>query len=93
MAYMPKLERICRVYYAYRTKEVIESTKSFDPKERFMEEDVILITFGDLIRENNVSPLETLSKFCGICLKQTINILLFFLIYQIGDFQLPILKL
>ncbi|MHC4453989.1 MAG: alpha-amylase family glycosyl hydrolase, partial [Planctomycetota bacterium] len=75
MAYMPELERICRVYYAYRTEEIIESTKSFDPKERFTEEDVILITYGDLIREENISPLETLSKFCGIYLKQTINTL------------------
>ncbi len=74
-AYMPELERICRVYYAYRTEEIIESTKSFDPKERFTEEDVILITYGDLIREDNVSPLETLSKFCGIYLKQAINTL------------------
>ena len=75
MAYMPELERICRVYYAYRTEEIIESSESFDPKERFTEEDVILITYGDLIREDNVSPLDTLSKFCGVYLNQTINTL------------------
>ena len=74
-AYMPELERICKVYYTYRTEEIIESTKSFEPKERFTEEDVILITYGDLIREDNISPLETLSKFCGLYLKQTINTL------------------
>lgn len=73
--YMPELERICKVYYAYRTEEIIESTKSIDPKDRFTEEDVILISYGDLIREDNISPLETLSKFCGIYLKQTINTL------------------
>ncbi len=74
-AYMPELERICKVYHTYRTEDIIESTKSFEPKERFTEEDVILITYGDLIREDNVSPLETLSKFCGLYLKQTINTL------------------
>jgi glycosidase len=74
-AYMPELERICKVYHTYRTEEIIESTKSFEPKERVTEEDVILITYGDLIREDNVSPLETLSKFCGLYLKQTINTL------------------
>ena len=74
-AYMPELERICKVYYTYRTEEIIENTKSFDPRERFTEEDVILITYGDLIREDNVSPLETLSKFCGLYLKQTVNTL------------------
>ncbi|MFQ5964150.1 MAG: sugar phosphorylase [Candidatus Scalinduaceae bacterium] len=73
--YMPELERICKVYYAYKTEEMIEITKTFDPKNRFTEEDVILITYGDLIREDGVSPLATLSKFCGIYLKQTINTL------------------
>ena len=73
--YMPELERICKVYYAYKTEEMLEFTKALDPKNRFTEEDVILITYGDLIREDGVSPLETLSKFCGIYLKQTINTL------------------
>ncbi|ODS31508.1 MAG: trehalose synthase [Candidatus Scalindua rubra] len=74
-AYIPELERLCKVYYAYKTEEMIEIEKTFDPKERFTEEDVILITYGDLIREDGISPLETLSKFCGIYLKQTINTL------------------
>jgi len=73
--YMPELERICKVYYAYKPEEMIELTKTLDPKNLFTEEDVILITYGDLIREDGVSPLTTLSKFCGIYLKQTINTL------------------
>jgi len=74
-AYMPELERICRVYYAYKTEEMVEIEKTFDPKERFTEEDVVLITYGDLIQEEGVSPLATLSKFCGIHLGQAINTL------------------
>ncbi|MDV5121306.1 MAG: alpha-amylase family glycosyl hydrolase [Candidatus Scalindua sp.] len=73
--YMPELERICRVYYAYKTEEMLERTKTLDPKNLFTEEDVILITYGDLIREEGASPLTTLSKFCGFYLKQTINTL------------------
>ncbi len=73
--YMPELERICKVYYAYKTEEMVEFAKSLDPGNRFTEEDVILITYGDLIREDGASPLTTLSKFCGIYLKQTINTL------------------
>ncbi len=73
--YMPELERVCKVYYAYKTEEMIEIEKTFDPKERFTEEDVVLITYGDLIIEEGVSPLATLSKFCGIYLKQAINTL------------------
>lgn len=73
--YMPELERICRVYYAYKTEEMLERTKTLNPKNLFTEEDVILITYGDLIREEGASPLTTLSKFCGLYLKQTINTL------------------
>lgn len=71
--YLPEIERICKVYYAYKASRMIESEKCFDPKERFTEQDVALITYGDLIYEEGVSPLTTLSKFCGIYLKQTIN--------------------
>ena len=73
--YILELERICKVYYAYKTEEMFDSTKSLAPKNRFTEEDTILITYGDLIREDGVSPLTTLSKFCGIYLEQTFNTL------------------
>ncbi len=72
-AYIPEIERICKVYYAYKAVRMIKSESDFDPKERFTEQDVALITYGDLIYEEGVSPLTTLSKFCGIYLKQTIN--------------------
>ncbi len=72
-AYTPEIERICKVYYAYKAVRMIKSESDFDPKERFTEQDVALITYGDLIYEEGVSPLTTLSKFCGIYLKQTIN--------------------
>jgi len=72
-AYIPEIERICKVYYAYKAIRMIKSESNFDPKERFTEQDVALITYGDLIYEEGVSPLTTLSKFCGIYLKQTIN--------------------
>ena len=48
--YMHELERICRVYYAYKTEEMIELTKTLDPKNIFTEKDVILITYVELIR-------------------------------------------
>jgi len=72
-AYMPELERICKAYYAYKPEKMIAAEKAYEPKERFTAEDVILITYGDLIRQEGVSPLTALSKFCGIHLKQTIN--------------------
>ena len=70
-----ELERICKVYYTFKPNEMIKLEERFDPKERFTEEDVILITYGDLIREFGVPPLITLSKFCGIYLQRAINTL------------------
>ncbi len=74
-AFMSELERICMVYYSYKSEGLIESEITLDTKNRFTEEDVIMITYGDFIREEGVSPLTTLSKFCGIYLKQSINTL------------------
>ena len=73
--FMPELERLLQVYHAHKTVEMIEREKDFDQTERFSEEDVILITYGDLIKGDDRSPLTTLSKFCGKYLNQTINTL------------------
>lgn len=68
-----ELERICRVHYAHKTPEMVEDENKLDPLERFTEQDVILITYGDLIHGNERSPLHTLSKFCGKQLQGCIN--------------------
>ena len=74
-AYMPELERILKVYYAHKRQETIDNEKDFDLAERFTEEDVILITYGDLLRDNGPSPLACLAKFCDTHLEGTINTL------------------
>ncbi len=61
--YMPELERILQVYYAHKPQEMIEAEKDFDPIDRFTEKDVILITYGDLLRGEERSPLATLARF------------------------------
>ncbi len=73
--YMPELERIMRVYYAHKPPEMIEEEKRFDPKERFSQKDIILITYGDLPRGQDPSPLATLARFCDGYLEGTINTL------------------
>ncbi len=73
--YLPELERILRVYYAYKTPEAIAEEKTFDPADRFTEQDVILITYGDLLRGKEDSPMETLARFCDTYLEGTINTL------------------
>ena len=74
-AYMPELERILEVYYAHKTEALIEEDKGFDPEERFTQEDVILITYGDLLRGEGPTPLADLAKFCDTYLEGTINTL------------------
>ena len=74
-ANLPELERILEVYYAHKPKEMIEREREFNPEERFTEEDVILITYGDLLRGNEDSSLTTLARFCDTYLEGTINTL------------------
>ena len=76
-----ELERIMKVYYAHKTPEMITDDRAFNPSERFTEKDIILITYGDVIRSEGESPLRTLVD----CLKHyaqlsvsTIHILPFF---------------
>ena len=73
--YITELERILRVYYAHKSPESIERDREFDPAQRFSQEDVILITYGDLLRGDDEVPLKTLAGFCDTYLEGTINTL------------------
>ena len=70
-----EVERLMKVYYAHKTPQLIEWEKQFKPENRFTEKDGILITYGDLIRDPDKKPLETLEEFCSTYLKGTINTL------------------
>lgn len=73
--WLPEVERICQVHYAHKPPEMVAHELALDPLERFTEEDVILITYGDLLHGGDRSPLKTLSKFCGLQLEGCINTL------------------
>ena len=57
---LPELERVLKVYYAYKPPALIEAESHFDAVNRFTEQDVILITYGDLLRSEKLSPLASL---------------------------------
>jgi sucrose phosphorylase len=79
--YFTELERLIKVYHAYKSPEMIEWEKSFNPADRFSESDIILITYGDLIRDDGHPPLQTLAELCNKYLKgvfNTLHILPFF---------------
>lgn len=76
-----ELERIMKVFYAYKTTELIEWEKNFVPEERFSENDLMLITYGDLIHGSEGKPLQTLARICrdrGKELFSIIHVLPFF---------------
>ncbi|KAA3595879.1 MAG: sugar phosphorylase [Candidatus Scalindua sp. AMX11] len=62
-SHIPELERILKVYYAHKPREMLELEKQVDPEERFTENDIILITYGDLLRGEGHSPLASLATF------------------------------
>ncbi len=70
---VPELERLMKVFYAHKPVELREWDKAFVPEERFTEQDVILITYGDLIENTFRPPLKTLSYLADRFLKGTIN--------------------
>jgi glycosidase len=70
---MVEIERILQVFYAYKPLDLIERERPFNPADRFTEQDVILITYGDLLYRKKQSPLKTLADFCNAYLKGAIN--------------------
>ena len=72
-AVFPEIERLMKVYYAHKTPEMIADDATFDPRERFTERDVVLITYGDLITATGRSPLQALDHFLGRFMNRTIN--------------------
>ena len=58
--YLPELVRILQVYYAHKPSARIEAEQDIVPANRFTEQDVILITYGDLLRSETSSPLASL---------------------------------
>ncbi len=75
LKYIVELERICQVYFAHKPLEMIEREREFVPEERFTEEDLILITYGDLVHGDEPSPLATLARFCDDHFNGAINTL------------------
>ena len=76
-----EVERIMQVHHAHRPVEMLRTETAFDPRDRFTEEDVVAITYGDLIDSPNTHPLRALSiifenLFRGVF--STVHILPFF---------------
>jgi glucosylglycerate phosphorylase len=73
--YMPELERILKVHHAHKPQEMIEKEKGYDPKERFSEQDIILITYGNMVKGPGETPLSALHNFVNTYNRGAINTL------------------
>ena len=70
-----EIDRLVRVHNAHKPPELEEWESGFDPRERFTEKDVILITYGDLILSSSRSPLRTLADFAEVFFRGLITTL------------------
>jgi len=61
--WLPEMTRIMKVHYAHKPQELIDQERDYNPVERFTEKDVIMITYGDLLRGKKHSPLASLAYF------------------------------
>jgi sucrose phosphorylase len=78
--WFPEVERLMQVYYAHKPDEMIAEDQSFDPAERFTQEDVILITYGDLVVAEGEPPLQVLARVLNAYSRNltTVHLLPFF---------------
>lgn len=80
-AYYWEVERLMQVHHSHKSIEMLQADAEFDPRDRFNQEDVVAITYGDLIDSPNEHPLKALSiifekLFRGVF--NTVHILPFF---------------
>lgn len=73
--YLPEMERILKVHHAHKPTEMLEKEKSYDPEKRFSEEDIVLITYGDLVHGEGDTPLSMLHNFVRSVSTNVINTL------------------
>jgi sucrose phosphorylase len=75
-----ELFRLMRVYFAYKTEEMVKQDRDFVRSERFTREDVILITYGDLVVAPDEPPLKVMYRLLDAYTQNisTVHILPFF---------------
>lgn len=81
---MPELVRLLKVHHCHKTNELIAMGRNaHDPAGRFSERDMMLISYGDMIRGGGRSPLAALGEFLDLLRRRapvfnTLHILPFF---------------
>lgn len=60
---LPELVRLIRVHAAYKPEELKAEEEHFNPAYRFSEKDMMLITYGDMVRAQGKTGLAALKEF------------------------------
>lgn len=60
---LPELLRLIRVHCASKPTSLREAERAFDPTARFSEKDMMLITYGDMVRARGRTGLSALAEF------------------------------
>ena len=78
--WLPELLRLIRVHHAHKNRRVLQAEADFDPAERLTQRDLVLITYGDQLRNPGETPLSTLVRVCDseALFINTLHILPFF---------------
>ncbi len=79
--WLPELERVIQVHHACKPPAMLAKELAYDPRRRFHQEHILLITYGDMVRGRGPTPLAVLRRFveryAGDAIK-TIHLLPFF---------------
>lgn len=63
---VPEIVRLLKVHHAHKPEELIEAQAQVAPQERFSEHDLMLITYGDMIRSESSTGLAALFDYLSL---------------------------
>lgn len=81
LAWMPEFERVLKVHCAHKPPEMIAKERTYNPRERFSEKHMVLVTYGDSVTGAGPTPLASLHHFVNTYyagMVNTLHILPFF---------------
>ncbi len=61
--WLPELERVIQVHHACKSPAMLAKELAYDPRRRFHQEHILLITYGDMVRGAGPTPLAVLRRF------------------------------
>jgi sucrose phosphorylase len=67
---LPELLRLIQVHLAHKPEELKDEVKSFQSTPRFSEQDLMLVTYGDMVQANGKAGFVALGEFLECYLRR-----------------------